>query len=996
MSFKSARAIILIFFLFLVTTIKLTGAQECIIEEVSVTDVDRATHKTIIQIKFDKSMAGADVIDPNSYSVKYVPGLKENDVIGGTAQLNADDITYNDANFIATLAVDGVIESTAEEHLPQVSIRKDIVGGSPPVLLHYQDKGAHVSLDKVGPYLKSASFSYNPEHGKSVEELIKEEKLTLTLFFSEAVVSPERLDSTAFIAHGGWNISCIKRGKHSPCNGVAYGVWEIAITLDSREALNNGPLPYMSPKFDEGPTLSITPSSKDRIKDAQENWASDPEYQIPIHDATAVWLREARTVDSILEPAGLEGVVDHIILTFGKDMAITTNTFDRENKVIWIDGDPNIVKEVTHTTETTIEIELYEMIDQVERDMNTAWTPIVSFDLDEDEAILIRDNTPQGESPLVDDFSIIAEDGAAPILVNRITYNDVTSDYIKTYTLGTEIIGGQTYYEEAIILEFSEPMDPNIWKKPYYVDLFFEKDFDPNIRILTFLTDDSSPRSTSSLRCGGNKIVVLVETAGDVPSVCDIYYVNTTMKIKFHEKNRFYDLNGNKTSLRVLSLIKVFLCCCGWWGYCPRPFPPLWPDPMIMSSKVMRIYGSIYTNPNDTPMDAGIVSAFHRDELFHIDPNGHFGQFVIDPYRNYGVCRINDDGSYYIKVYGKDTMNNDSQKGFEFGDPVILVVCPDPTAANPVYEIATTACLTNADYSIPFDGGPTKLPVKKDLYLGQREIIKLHPGWNLISTSISGTYVDYTLCNLLGIDPAKYQGYFYGPDDDCNGKGSLPKEEEIYVLDNTNDLSSVLFTLSHPYFSGHLFYDPATIPIYPVQDRLSDTLNSTPVFCAGRGYYIYIEDANCPPGVESHEWQIVLFGKKIPGPEYKLKLDQNPDLIGHWGGLLYYHPEEDYEVIRMIKELLPIPTYRDDLCTANIGGDTLTIIDIHNEPQSISVISTYCNYGARLFNSTASWYADLPSYNDLSFIAPGGGYWLLINTDTRPGPFFANYMGKNH
>ncbi|MGA1826256.1 MAG: hypothetical protein ACMUIP_16490 [bacterium] len=929
-------------------------AVERVIEKVKVVAVDRAgAGSTTIELVFDASMdviAGTPPVnDTDFYSIEYVPGLEKNDDNGVGAKITS--ATLQDDDVTVKIILKGVIESTAAEDLPKVSIVRnadgdDLVGGNPLVPVRVADKEAHMPDDKVGPYIKAASFSYNPENGMDDDALIEAGKPTLTLLFSEKVVNTYKMDEDTF-GSVDWDTSCLKDSDISVSEHNPNGTWSIVLTLNPDKLNNKGDLPFTAPGFTESPTITIDSEGIDDIHDVNGNHASDYDAPVPIADVTPLWVSKAETSDDG------NGIVETITITFGKNIAITPSKFEVRDKVIAINGDPTIITTIVAGVNT-----ITVTIDEDDRDVNTAWTPNVSFDLNDDT--IIKDATEADGMDMVTDFSLVAADKAAPILVDLDPNNAIE---VYEYDIDPT---GPTYWW-IVRLEFSEAMDPNIWKKPKYARQYFDdsEGFDTMV-IETFFTHDSTPPGTGGMNCGGERIGMLLRTHSHIRDL------NYRHSIKFHQDNRFTDLNGNKTPIRELRLI-TFNLPCSCWGCVPR----------------MEICGRIYKNPNNTLITSGIVAVFHRNELFHIEPNGQYGHFVIDPKRHYGASSIRSDGTYFLYAQGDYVL----QKGFKRHEPVILAVCENPEDPEPYYEIATTACLSNTRYSVRFEENYASFPLKKDLHLGKREIIRLHPGWNLISTSMSGTYIDYTLCNLWGINPDSYTGYIYGPKDDLYGRGSLPKEEEIYALNDTNDLSSVFFTLSHPYFSGHLFYDPATMPIFPVHDRLSDTHNNTPVFCAGRGYYIYIQDANCPPGVADHEWQIILFGDKIPGPEYKVKLERNCDLIGHWGGGLYCHSDYDQENIRMLRHLLPTPTYRNDVFVDDMGSDILTISDIHGDPQRISVMSTYYNYGDSIFKSVSSWYADLAAYSDLPFIAPGGGYWLLIDSDIPAGPFFVNYRG---
>jgi hypothetical protein len=400
--------------------------------------------------------------------------------------------------------------------------------------------------------------------------------------------------------------------------------------------------------------------------------------------------------------------------------------------------------------------------------------------------------------------------------------------------------------------------------------------------------------------------------------------------------------------------------------------------------------------------------------------------------RCYGATPIKVDGTYNLKVYGKVSADD---KGFEDGDAIILVVDTNPVSG--VFEIGTTACLSNTKYSRAFAANYTALPTEQDIYLNEREVINLESGWNLVSTSIAGAYVDTDLLAspMYDIDPAKYEGYIYTPDDDLGGEGSLPGAEAVYALDNMgNDVSAVLFTVSDAFFTGNVLYDPATDEAFPVFDELANRVNETPAFAGGRGYYIKVEkvepiDAdeidnilndgytqadidmiNAAADNCKSNWQLVIFGEPIPSADCKLKVDDNRDLIGHWGGVLYYtyDGEMDAEHISEAGENCLPSTYTNadepqNLMVCDLAQSSsavcddaelaMTVTDEDGDVQDIAVLSTFFNY--RFDNctgsiiNTKSWFGEEPDYTDLYMLPPGSATWLLVDGD---GPVFVGYQ----
>jgi hypothetical protein len=838
------------------------------------------------------------------------------------------------------------------------------------------DKAARMPDDEVGPYIKAASFNYNPENGMDDDALIEDGRLTLTLFFSEKVRYPEDMDEDTF-GSADWDKSCLKNSSNSACEQDPNGTWRVILTLDPEELNAKDDLPYTSPAFAEAPTITIDMEDIDDIQDALGNDASDYDEVVPIDNVTPLWVSKAKTSD-----ANANGIVEKITVTFGKNISITPSKFERRDKVIEVNGDPNIISTIVAGA-NTITLTLRED----NRDVNTAWTPTVSFDLNDDT--IIEDATVTDGIDMVADFSVVSRDGVVPILV-ELDPNDAIGVYQKDLDPT-----GPTYWWYAK-LEFSEDMDPNIWKEPTYARRYFNGTLGSDAVVIeTFLTGESDPPGTSAMSCGGDSIALLLRTNVDVTD-------DSTLRLKIQANGKFVidDVSANITADKILKLADAGLPPNIW------TIPDDVKDYIVPTMKSMRIFGTITKDPNNAPITAGEVYAMHRDDLFLItenaagDPND--GAFYIDVKKALGATNIQYDSgekesSYYIKVFGKESVG--SQRGFVNGEPIILVVKDNSDPEN--LQIATTAFTANPAYSIEFNGSPLAAPIEHPIDLAKREVITLKTGWNLISTSLDISYVDSDLCAISGLNPDDFTNYMYAPTDILAAEeGSIPSARE-----ELDDISAVLFTLSHSFFTGNIFYDPAIDPIFPVEDELSDRFNKTPAFCTGRGYYIYIAPVGTPddpanPGTPlDAEWKIVLFGEKVPSPEYKLKVTDTTNLIGQWGGL-FYNTYDGMSMYDSVKTYLPstvdiadsdTQVYVDDI--AGIEEDTVAInvCDINGDPVDVSVVATFWSYPGL---NNAVWYADLPGFSDMNFVAPGVGYWMLIDADAADGPFFVSYLPK--
>jgi hypothetical protein len=285
---------------------------------------------------------------------------------------------------------------------------------------------------------------------------------------------------------------------------------------------------------------------------------------------------------------------------------------------------------------------------------------------------------------------------------------------------------------------------------------------------------------------------------------------------------------------------------------------------------------------------------------------------------------------------------------------------------------------------------------------------------------------------MYDIDPAKYEGYIYTPGDDLGGEGSLPGADAVYSLDNEgNDVSAILFTISDASFTGNVLYDPATEEAFPVFDELANRVNETPVFAAGRGYYIKVEDTTIEAGsdeedallladvdqttidlINANQWQIVLFGEPIPSADCKVKIDDTRDLIGHFGGLTYYTPENQTLAESVYEDDLALPSTKvtpledgtamvDDVAQNADNDDDDLAINVTNEDGSavdVAVVSTFYNYvygdvgDPSTLNDVYSWFGENADYSDLYTLFPGAAYWVKVDDAASDGPFFVNFF----
>jgi hypothetical protein len=1030
--------------------IEITLERVIVDEGVSVVGIDFAAETTKIEIEFDLSMksdAGEGVRDPDSYFVELVDGLEGNEEDGA----NIIGIpSYDDDTDTVTIVVQGIIVSTAKADLPKITILEEVKGGTPPAPL----AGIYINTplapeDKIGPYLKSASFSFNPVKGKTVLDLIEDNACTLALRFSEKIKEPENIDEDSFISSGNWDPEEILNNIDiSDCTKNSDDDWEVVLTimdidmddlLKTTKKPNLTDFPYTAPKFNDTPFIAINPEKADEITDdiagSDNNSLPNLADPIAVDDGTPLWVVSATTADK----GGDKGIVDTINVEFGKEIENIIG-IDFEDDVVSVTGADVIDVDDASLAGNHVLIEI--TLDEEDRDVDTAWRPTVSFDLDEDEDLIIEDAT-GAKLDMTEDFSLLAEDGVAPVLVNLKTdpgtpsFKAVTA-VLKDYDIDEE----ERLY--MVKVQVSETVDPELWEDPIWAKYAFNTTEFSDVSILTFLTSDSDPAGQSGFICGGSTIALLVKVRNDK----EVLYFNAAdsaananeiienglgIKIAPRDNKEEYmitDLNDNQLANATLYLVKGV--AKDKWDI--PDMPAGLDDAIEVSMRTMQITGTV-TLPDGDIAESGNVYAFHRDELFVIieelaededTDHGAYGAFAIDPMRCYGATAIQGAGTYYLKAYGKVSADD---RGFEDGDAIILVVDTDP--ANGVFEIGTTACLSNTKYSCAFSAGYTNLPTEKDIYLNEREVITLNAGWNLVSTSIAGAYVDADLLSspMYDIDPAKYEGYIYKPGDDLGGEGSLPGADAVYALDNMgDDVSSVLFTLSNAFFTGNVLYDPATDEAFPVFDELANRVNETPALAAGRGYYIKVEKTKTLDPVKDakeiqniladgytvedlyllvenkNNWQIVIFGEPIPSADCKVRMDDNRDLVGQWGNVLYYtyDGEMDAEKIEPPENCLP-STYEEKLMvidlarTADNAGEdeiAMMVTDEDGKAKNVKVLSTFFNYvfdgGAGTIINTKSWFGEKPDYTDLYMLPPGSASWTLV--DGTDGPFFVNFL----
>ena len=949
----------------------LKAAVERQVTRVAVVGVNQVAEQTMIEVDFDRTMSNdADVKDIDNWAVEMAAGLEEDP--NGNADI--DYIVYSDTNYIVTIYLNGVIESTAEEDLPGVTIVGDIIGGTTTIPATIRPEDLNVLLesnDEIGPYLVSATLDFNGETGMSAEDLILEEEVTLTLVFSECVHdADDEISSSTFKVGDNsstpkWELSSLNKAEVLPCS-------DNTVVLIIDDDADDNILPYTPPAFSQFPTIQIATAAD--ISDVNDNPATDALNEVDIDDGTDVWAASAKiTVNSNGD--------EIIIVEFGKKVInVTSNLFNE--RLVSVDGDPNYVTDINRlSTKYEYEIILTEDEDD---ERGTDWAPTVLFDLDEDNPIEdLTATAGNNDNDLTVPFSIIPEDMLRPVLIN-VDPNGKDASGNKVPTLPAVQIDDDCdssgcIYNIIVLMEFSEPMNPEIWEDPDEASDFF---MNTPYSIVGFVTE-------GAYACGGNMIAVEIDSNN-----VDLDSKQLTIQIDTGSNDQFDDLNENACNdSTVYTLTTGAPAYEGIWD--PANHANNNPSPSYM-----MLQGEVF-DPNGNLMDGGFVYAVSRDKLFTVQSNPNiedtYGEvtYGVDPNVDcYGSTVIQENGTYHIMVYGEN--DDTGTPGFVNGDPIILMVSKDDSSDD--IEIATTACLSNAAYSEPFIGKQTPTIVPLDLNLQNREVIYLSPGWNLISTSISGVYVDEDRATASGLDAAFYSEYIYDPDMEPADLA----EYNLSTIGNSRDISSLLFSIASPDLNNYIV---CPLSLYNQADSLADTTNYTPVFGPGLGYYIYIDDTNAV----GTNWEIVLFGEPIPGPDYMVKVNSNQELVGHWGNLLYRTP--DANITKIDESRLPSTydkdndsVYVDDI-TVGVSGPgsadefAITVTDGDGDVVDVHTVSTYFNNKDLLgpsvwFGGPSVVFGEAEDYYGLGsyyMVIPGGASWIEIDAANN-GSFFVQYM----
>jgi len=961
-----------------------TGVQtalERIVEKVEVTgvnifsgpDVDGYFDGTTdVCIYFDKSMTGTDITigkssdDKHSYFVEVKPGLISDPNTG----VKITNLNYKEdanGNYVM-IELDGVIASTAEADLPRVKIIRDIKGGTPLAPLASVDRNVFLTPeDKVGPYLTSASFSLNPTHGDGSADLVEAEKATLTLNFSEEI-DDEDLTSTSFSAvDAAWSVNVLKDAYVS---GVPSST--VVLTLDDDAD------PYQVPFKPAGGTFYIKLVDLTDIEDAAGNDGAE-DNQIKIQDTTPVW------IESSIVQTYNSGQFLRITSKFGKQVKINKDVLDYKKNLIAIDDDPNMPYYKSGYNPIQFNNRITLTID-VSVDKATNWTPKVSFDLGATKKI--EDYDGPSDNNLTSDFYVVADDGVKPRIKNA---TDSKIKAFETSTTGSSSSGDLRYIIDIPIL-FTEPLNPSNWANPTRANRFFVTTGDASLdySIVTFVT-------SGQYACSGDRLTVRISAKKTIDE--------GKYGIKFGINPDYQVVDMNKNTLKTPTTPSKY-------GLSPSVPTGVWGVPDDVDGKIsisptyMKITGTVY-DPNGVPFvgdgdDA--VYAFSRDQLFVVgrDPSTDVVKWVsyeVNHSKCYGAGRVLDDGTYYMNVYGGST-------GFANGEPIIIALHDEGTDD----RICTTANLSNTEYSVAFQGGYVPVVKTQNLYLNEREEVKVRKGWNLISTSIgSSVYVDPVVSADTGLNLADFKNYIYGPDDALTGAGSLPSN--VYTLSSaTNrDSSALLFTISHPDLMNSIFAPYST---YGIADGLDDTLNNLPVFGPGLAFYVYLDENIADASGDGFEsnWQIVLFGEKIPGPEYKVKVPNNQALVGHWGNVMYhtdsgqtlstdlYNHADKYLPSTYVKDTDKTNlVYVNDIALgegSNVASTlfAINVTDTADATLNVNSVSTFFNNSQV---GPAVWWGtlDFIDYSDLSVVPPGCGAWIQIDGPSDV-PYFVNYMSK--
>ncbi|MEW5802238.1 MAG: hypothetical protein AB1847_09050 [bacterium] len=930
--------------------------------------------QTNIQVHFNDVM-GPEVEDESYYWVEMVPGLEdvlvdEDDASQGVVVDSA--VQSADGKYV-TLTIDAAISDTSASGLPKVKITEDgmanIKGTSPTRGLLISNNAGVATLDRIGPYITSASYDKHPSSTQPMAD--ESENHVLTLTFSEAV----QVNSTMLLV----SLDSIF---------ALPGTLEFGYSSKILQSVGSTSTIEIQMGEDEIPNgTAVMINDLDMIKDIN-GYSAEYNPGVTVFDATVPWITEASTMDE-----DADGHIDALLLTWNEPIVPAFYSPALVASKTTVDG-----YSLSTDTSSPISITNDEMTIYLEEKdaFDTGAKPGFTLYLDADNYVRCDVAFPDPEDDTLTTYHKVS----SPIGVLASGITDAANPYpvAVTYQIKSNGTDRDTY---TIRVQYSEEIDPNVWNPDVDIadvpdKISAAKDFTA-YRTVTVVTDEQyrldrvyADTEVDILDynlngCYGKVVqftadIIGADAATRTGIINNLYFGPATDTVPadgiVYTEDGIFDKAGN--------FAQVFTAGgSGTGDIVPQkavvktpesatdPIADHEPEPSAYS---MTITGTI-TDADGEAVPAGWrVYAYSLNNLYryaHVyqynsgrqetkyldkvarDPNVVSINAVLAPGKSkngvcYGSCAIiGEDGSYAMHAYGEFTT-----PGFKEGDSIFLVV--ESNDATPKQYLVTNNCKDDQGYYLAWKNDDVQV---HDIDLGSYESKSLYKGWNFVSFSTLKRYV----VNDGSTTPNPGTALV----DDATG---IPVGQSVCPVVNVPSIDNVLSSLSGQWERIY-FYDgskPAGDAIRQTKAGSTKDVKKVEYFSIGNGYWIYI------PEVENAK--LVVLGNIVEDntPKYRLPVKGTGwNMVGYWGGNIYYRD---------------MPEEMANLFSSATGSAVLVdSIDYAFDSFKSSVDRIKTSY-----KGTKCWYNPpvtdinytiLRGLTDLKCVGPGFGYMMRVKGD---------------
>lgn len=952
--------------------------------------------ETQIRVTFNDVMQHLTDADVEEYFwVSPVPGIDNEELRfeGRTDRVAIATVIPAADNRSATLTIGGMITNTAAAGLPQVTISEDgmdTLKGTTKSNLLGDNRGVD-SIDKVGPYIVSATYN---KHTSTTQPVLDDRKNhVMALTFSE----PVRVTNTMKVLPVD-GLFALAGGANPVTLATTSSIGQ-AVGYTSNLDINMGAVENDT-ATDASATVQIIDSESfmdDNGNQSIHITNTNVGNRTNIDDVTKPWITAVNTIDG-----DGDGHIDSLDIVWNEEV---DPIFGNEQRVISntkVDG-YSLASESSPIRMTAIDTLTIFLTEKEVYD--TGITPGLTLYLDSDN--IIRCNSPI----LVDDVNEYHKvESSVKILSSGVTddANPVPTSVTWQQTATAYSTAPTSNATFTIRVQYSEQIDPNVWLNVRTADsqaLAARYDFDafqatPNddgtITLGVAYTDtatasDVQINAYQRTNCYGSLLVFDARVYGPdqtaVDTILDALYFGSAVGANAarlrQEQAGVYDKAEN-----FAAVVAANTTVLGEEAskYTPTATTEPEEDHEAQTSLYsMTVRGTITDKEGELVGKGWRVYAYSLENLYRFRQTLRYPDNNVDPLEvkytpkpepldpnrvvDDGVTAIlapgtisqggtcygssivqnekEDDGQYIMHVYGEF---QGATKGFKPGETIFVVLQePDDSDVNTTEAkyLVTNNCSQDTSFYVTFTNNDF---VTLDIDLRKHESKALFSGWNFVSFSTLKRYIVDD-----GINTPNEGGTLL---DEMNVPAACPK---VVVRSIENAIPSLNNQWSRIYF-----YDGSKTSS---ADAIRQTVLGSSVgrnveyLSTGYGYWIYI------PTVTNGA-ELVMLGDQIDenSPQYHMEIN-NPgwQMLGYWGGNTYYTSLPagmSGKFSTAMSNMVQIGNIND------VFAPLTTKVDVVKSSYSKGNQSWYNP------NSTNATIRAYSSYSDLTCVGPGFGYFM--------------------